>query len=92
MVIYTLVFFISQLGIIYFAIFRYKNLSFLSLPLAVLKSENRANLNIGPSKTSQGQVLYGGEKKVQGQKANKQGKKRFWNCMHYQLMSFMLQI
>lgn len=50
-------FFTSQLGIIYFAIFRSKNLSLLSLPLAVLKLENRANLNIGPSKTSQRQVL-----------------------------------
>lgn len=55
--LHTCLFFVSQLGIIYFAIFRSKNLSLLSLPLAVLKLENGANLNIGPWKTSQGQVL-----------------------------------
>lgn len=70
---HVLGFFTSQLGIIYFAIFRSKNLRLLSLPLAVLKLESRASLNIGLSNISQKQVLS--QKKKKAKFKSKQQKK-----------------
>ena len=56
MVIYLVFFLLASWGLFILLFLGSKILAFSSLPLAVLKLQNRANWNTGPSKISQRQV------------------------------------